>query len=576
MRSSVSLTFGLFDTTAKSDSALSSQDRQPFVNLDELKTEEVTPSIKTATLEDNLFLLDGSYQPFPDTPAGEFWGWWSSTMSGADGVFLVPPALTISFTEPHSSMGVTFRFDTATGDTVSHLKITWKDADGNTLIAKEFWPDSAVYLASCKVENYYQIVVEALATSKPYRYAKVEWIGYGAELTFGGNEVVSANLLEELDPLSNEITVNTLDFTLHSKAADFSMLNPQGMFSLLQQRQPIKAKEQVNGSVIPLGTFYLDEWESDTENKVKFTAVDWIGVLDQSTCLGGVYENVPATTILTEILGEAPYSLDSTLQSAALTGYLAICTRREALQQVAFALGAVVDCSRGDQIKIYPPPERPSSLIGWNRKFDGGKLKLEPAVTGVDVIAHKYIPDAEVKELYKDALAPGSYTVTFDSPAHSLTITGGTITASGANYASITVAEEGEVTISGKGYTDSTQVVSKRQEPLPSGIQENTLRVEGATLISAANAKAAADRIFEYHQNRFTNEITILPAAETVGDMVVVQSYRNEKLRGVIESLEYDLTGGWRAKAKVRGVRIETVNGYYSGELKTGEVMGVM
>ena len=577
MVSTLSLSFGLFDVSAKPDSAPAAADKQTFVSLADLKAEDFPVPTQIATVEENQFLLDGNYALFPDTPQGHFWGWWSSSMSGADGSFTTNPTLTISFSENHSSLGLTLCFDTATGDYLSYIKVTWKDANNNTIIAREFRPDAAIYFANCKVEEFRQISIEAITTSKPYRYAKLEWIGYGIEMVLSGDDITAGTLLEELDPLSSEITVNTLDFSLHSNNAEFSLLNPQGAFSLLQQRQAIVATEHVNGSDIPLGTFYLDEWTSDKENNVKMTAIDWVGLLDKTTYRGGIYTNVTAASLIADIMADtaAPYELDSSLQGVTLSGYLPICTHREALQQVAVALCAVVDCSRADRVKIYPPPKRPSSMIRKSRKF-GGTLKLEQQITGVDIISHKYVADTEVVELFNDTLEAGSYEITFDSPAHSLTITGGSISTSGANYANITVAAQGEVTINGKGYKDNTRIVKKRTVPLPAGTPQKVLTVDSATLVSANNATAVAAQVYDYYQNRYVNEVTILPDAERVGDMVIVESQRNEKLKGIVESMEYDLTGGWRAKAKIRGVRIETINGYYSGELKAGEEMGVL
>lgn len=38
---------------------------------------------------------------------------------------------------------------------------------------------------------------------------------------------MSANILEEVDLLSSEISINTLDFTVYSEDDDFNIINPQ-------------------------------------------------------------------------------------------------------------------------------------------------------------------------------------------------------------------------------------------------------------------------------------------------------------------------------------------------------------
>ena len=70
MRTSAQISFGLFDVTALPDSAPQSTDKQPFVDMADLKRDEPELPGKYATLEDNFFLLDGSFQPFPDNPEG--------------------------------------------------------------------------------------------------------------------------------------------------------------------------------------------------------------------------------------------------------------------------------------------------------------------------------------------------------------------------------------------------------------------------------------------------------------------------------------------------------------------------
>ena len=58
----------------------------------------------------------------------------------------------------------------------------------------------------------------------------------------------------------------------------------------------------------------------------------------------------------------AYYDLAPSLAGIVIKGYLPVCTHREALQQVAFALGAVVSCARSDNIRIYPLPPATSTI----------------------------------------------------------------------------------------------------------------------------------------------------------------------------------------------------------------------
>ena len=53
-----------------------------------------------------------------------------------------------------------------------------------------------------------------LETNRPGRYLKLAGIDYGVYLHFSGDEIIKARVLEECDPLSAEISINTLNLTL--------------------------------------------------------------------------------------------------------------------------------------------------------------------------------------------------------------------------------------------------------------------------------------------------------------------------------------------------------------------------
>jgi hypothetical protein len=217
------ISFGLVDVTAKQDSILTITDKQDFVNLDDLKEDDLVET-KYGTCEKNQFALDGTFELMPDEL--QSMGLWSNSMSGEDGTFETPPVLNIDFTEPHSSMGLTFTFSKA-NDYCNHLNIKYYDADDNLILAQDFRPDNYFYVASSIIENYQRIVITFYSTNNPYRYLKLYSILYGADKIFDKDSLMSANLLEEVDLLSSELNINTLDFKVYSENDEFNIINPK-------------------------------------------------------------------------------------------------------------------------------------------------------------------------------------------------------------------------------------------------------------------------------------------------------------------------------------------------------------
>ena len=524
--------------------------------------------------------MDGSFSFFPEVPEQYFWGLWSATQSDKSGVFADPPVLDITFTQDHSSSGLTLHFYSPTEDWASRVKIQWFGQDGGLIATELFYPNAVDYYCAKKVENYRRIRIHFLETNRPGRYLKLAGIDYGVYLHFSGHEIVEAHVLEECDPISSEISINTLNVSLYNKEGRFSILNPEGYFDVLQHKQKFTIWEDVKQDARStssvsycMGTFYLSDWSNSGDTLADFSAVDAIGLLDGSPFDGGIY-NTTAAELAAAILTGYSYTLDESLAAERVQGYITAGTRREALQQLAFAIGAVVDCSRGELIRIAPAPSKASGMITYDRKLqDGSKVTLNPLITAVAVTAHRYLPGESTEELYRDTLVPGTYRVTFNAPAvvGSLTVTGAELTESGVNLCTLTVAEAGEVCVTGRKYADSTVVLKRTTANLPPNVQDNELTVTDATLVDPSRAEAVAVRVLEHYAQRYEQNFSMVAGDEKLADRLIIQSFGGEMVRGMLTKLEFDLTGGFLADAKVIGRRLTSNAAAYAGEIHAGE-----
>lgn len=578
MRTNTRVEFGLYDVTARGDSAPSCATAQPWTNVaGDLKKEKRPAAPKYGTLEHRQFLMDGSFELWPDEPKGKFWGLWSRQQSGPDGRFKDPPVLEVTFSQPHSSAGITLHFYEPTAEWASKVMIQWYGAAGQLLNSAQCAPDGVDCYCAAKVTGYTKLRITFESTNRPGRYLKLSGLDYGVQMTFSGSDVVTAHVLEEVDSLSNEISINTLQLTLYNRQGKFSILNPAGVFDVLQHKQKFTVWEDVRQTTraadvvsYNMGTFYLSEWSNTSDTLADFTATDAVGLLDAAPHNGGVYDTT-AGEMVADILAGYEYKLDPVLEKEPIRGYLPIGTRRSALQQVAFALGAVVDCSRSEKIKIYSPPVRPSSLITYQRKMMGSKVALRPLITGVAVTSHQYKLNPAEEELYKDTLPAGMHQITFSEPVAHVTIAGGQLIESGNNYAVIKVLAKGKVVLSGRKYTDAQTVIQQCAADLPPNVQDNVLKVEGATLISPDRAEQAVRRILNYYANRYEQTFTMAAGSEQLADMLIVESFGGEKVRGSLEKMEFDLTGGFLAETRVVGQRIDATAAAYTGEIHAGE-----
>lgn len=552
-KTSATISFGLIDVTAKPDTTVIASDKQSFIDVQDLALDGVCPA-PSATLEKDYWKLDGSYEPFPDSPQNTSWGIWSNSMSDENGNFSVPPVIELSFQNVHKTAGLTFEFCPYGNNYCNHMLIQWY-LDDAVIKEAEFYPASWRCEYRCAIEKYNKLIITFYSTNEPYRYLKVQNIQHGINEYFSEDEIETASVLEEVDISALELSVNTLEFRLRTANDDFDIFNPKGLYNLLQKKQQLCVEGYVDGGLINFGYFYLDNWNDD-EGETELTAQDAIGIMSNTTFKGNIYEGVKALNVIDEIMNDAGfgYSVDSRIGDMKISGWLPICTHREALQQVAFALGAYVDTSRGGMVRIrFGADEDVIYNIGMDRKAVGSSATLKEYISGVSITEHSYVLGTTVEELYKGNLYAGDNEITFSEPSVVTAVSGGTLKESGVNYCIVNMTADGEVIVKGKKYTDNTSVITVNADTVAAGEKENIKTVTDATLINNKNSLYVAQMLLNSYQKRIEQNLSFVLNRETVGSNASVEVYKDYFKNAVITKLETDLVNGFVTKAVVVG-----------------------
>ena len=295
-----------------------------------------------ATFEDGYWELGREFKFFPDQPKDVRWGIFSENLSGEDGTFATPITLVLELDALYSSVGLTFEFDRYGPTWCSSLNIIWW-RDGEVIHEQAFEPDSWQYVCLCEVHNFNKISVEFLKMSAPYRFLKLQALTYGITRTFGSKEFYSVDLFQDADLISDTVAVNTLSFTLRNTSdVDF----------LFQRKQALQAKY---GDEL-LGVYHISNSKKIGKNRFDIQAVDMVGLAEMADKhYGGLYEGVRADVIVADIMGSIPWMMDEALAETLLWGYLPIANRRDNLQQVAFALSAMVCTGHRSCVEITRP-----------------------------------------------------------------------------------------------------------------------------------------------------------------------------------------------------------------------------
>lgn len=524
-----------------------------------------------ATLETYGWPLDGSRDLVPEAPSVGFWsGETTDERAGILGVnrlsrmilnkaeaaeFETPPVITLQFPECFTATGITFTFGDCVEEWCSEMRVRWYN-EQVLLAQKTVCPDAARWTLRKFVEGFDRIQIELLRTNKPGHFAKIQRIEIGQTILFGREELTAVHLVNEIDPTLSKLTVDTMTVNIQDKHN--RILYPQ-------ENQKVELLR--NGKLI--ATHYITDSTRQSRGGYSFSCQSAIGLLED-TFLGGLYSNTLLESVVVDILDGRPYDLGA-FAALSVTGYLPVCTRREALQQVAFAIGAVITTQGTDTVRFCRLPESVSGVFAKGKIFTGGSVKTTPRFYKVEIDAHSYMPSETVETLINgEELSGDDILLTFDAPHHSYAITGGTIRKSGANWVSIQAA--GQVTLTAKTYLHSTQRYTRRNMLATAAERNNVQTIEAATLVHSGNAKGVLDRIFQFAQLRQTMSQEAVIDTQYAGQKVSMEDAWGEMVQGYISAMESDLTqGGHTAKVTIIGKQHQPEAVYgYSGEIYAG------
>ena len=203
---------------------------------------------------------------------------------------------------------------------------------------------------------------------------------------------------------------------------------------------------------------------------------------------------------------------------------------------ICFACSATADTSRSSVIDMY---KMPTSVNGeYTQIMENSTFDQEEKVTEVRLTVHDYVKKIEPDEIAKGN-ATGTVEITFSGAYSDLSITGGSITLSGANYAIIEAA--GDYVLSGYGYEDNMTIMSKKNPTTAANELQNIMEVSSATLVSKYNAATVLNNLYAFFIRTSIANVKIVSDELSVGDLINYSTkYLGEK-RGHVISNTFNL-----------------------------------
>ena len=386
----------VIDMTAAPDATFSASDKETSVSRfsDIIDGQvSVSPTQRWTTLEPGYFRLDGSNKitPHVNQYVSKNVGYWSSTLSGDNGVFDEPIDIIVNFTSHHKSMGIIIYFD---DEYPIDFDVAWY-GDGDVELARVsvFDNDSYYIMIDQIVDDYTKIIITVTKIKTANRRLRIYEIIFGVQRTFLDDQIISARVTRELSIIDEVLPASEFSFELDNSDKRFNLLNPQGIYKYIQTNQLISGFIGVYTSdtdieYVSVGQYYMDEWEAEGIT-ASFTGRDCLYFIQDS--LQYTVSSATTKTLyawLTTLFSRAnitKYSIDSSLSNISVSTSFYSTSVKSLIRSVCTAGCCIIYVDNDNVVQVKPINKNIVGTIGADNAYAFPKINLDSNYNTVKV-----------------------------------------------------------------------------------------------------------------------------------------------------------------------------------------------
>lgn len=269
----VEISCEVVDSEAQAVAETAVDEEAVFSRCDNTVVPETTEKPKYATLERNLWVLDGTHSVLPDEGPYGAPGYASHHDTGT---LYVHTDVTGTTAIP----GITITWSTEYEEYPTHFIVqAWRNEQpvGDTVYVQD--NSNNISVVDLELTEYDRVDIYAEKWCLPDHRIRIDSVIFGHVMTFGKRDIIHYTHEQSGDLNSGELPKNAISFSLDNSGGKWDPINPRGLGRYLCERQKITTRYgmNVNGTVewIPGGVFYLSEWMAPTNGlEASFVARD--------------------------------------------------------------------------------------------------------------------------------------------------------------------------------------------------------------------------------------------------------------------------------------------------------------
>lgn len=387
----------------------------PGVFSEEMYLTDGKTATPYATLEKNLWLLDGSAKTLPgNLQDKKYSGYTGGCICGENGAFEEKQAVVIEFKDSSEFLipGLTISWGTVFGEYPERFTISAFDNCDEKIGEKTFDNNrSSVSIVEhtaleFELKNCKRIVITIEKWNAPFRRARVEGIFLGINKVYTKRELMSFSESREVSPLSLNLPKYEVMFSIANLSGEFDPDNERGLSAYMMRRQRITTRfgYKLDNSIewIPGGVYYLSEWTAPEKGvSATFKARDALGLL-QNEYFQGTFPSESGASLydlaknVIAAAGLVDFEIDDSLKNIVTSAPLPVCSAAECLQLIANAACCELYFKRSGTLCIKRA-ENPYSEININDdiSYSRPQTELSKPIKQFDVSVCSYVSDGK-------------------------------------------------------------------------------------------------------------------------------------------------------------------------------------
>ena len=261
----------MYAQDAKVDIAnITSNDVNTYSNIDSLKDIKSYTNTTIATLEENMWLLNGRF-PNP-TPGVRYNGYISDEVSDEEGNFTTNPKINIELSKISEVESFSLILNSAVPSGYpKQIKCTFYNGE-TTLI--ELTQDLATIetlpnvIFNVNQENVTKVTIEFIGTRRGKRRIRLSNIMFGRVINLDQNQVINTDYTDKCSYVPDSIPSRVFSFTMNNYNQIYNIDNPENGYINLDRNTVVLMRNGYN-------IFGYDEENQRIDNPDRFQQIEW-------------------------------------------------------------------------------------------------------------------------------------------------------------------------------------------------------------------------------------------------------------------------------------------------------------